>query len=251
MSNATTDRIYNQLFPPTEESEERRTARQAVAAAVKNHLPQLEQLLGLPEPSSQFRQDLIEAILDCTLKHKSPPKRASKLRKELKDIREDAARAEKINQRLNSRLQHTSAIYPPIKYRFLQLEKHTPDYAALANLARAHLALLPDLGGQRGFIAFQTLVGGLAYAFENATTRRASDAAKYNANDGHEGLFFDFVQAILPIVHELAPGMPGPDSRLAEDTYVFESVSSLRRSGELKRTRGRRRELRKSRRKVT
>jgi hypothetical protein len=71
-------------------------------------------------------------------------------------------------------------------------------------------------------------------------TPRKTEAPKC----GYQGLFFEFVQAVLPIVRKLAPDMPCPGSRLAEDIFVFKVVTSLRRMG------GRRQERRKRPRKV-
>ena len=242
MSNATTDRIYNQLCPPLpEEPDELDDTRRVIAAAISSHVPELEKLLGLQQPNSQFRHDLNQAILVCVLTNKFPPKRHSQNRKELKEISEDAAAAEEIIRRLVSRLQQTSCIYPPIKSRFLELGKDIADYTGLCSLARAHADALANRGGSRGMIAFRTLIEGLVHIFENGTGAEVSDAAKYKgAKYGHEGLFFEFVQAVLPLVRKLAPNMPCPESRLAEDTFVFKVVISPRRSGERRQERRKR-----------
>src|ERR1700730_7954373 len=163
-----------------------------------------------------------------------------------KKISEDAAAAEEIIRRLISRLGETSSIYPSIKSRYVELlAKHVPEYASLASMARAHADALTDEGGLTGMIAFRTLIEGLAHVFENVMGYDVSDAAKSRgAKYGYQGLFFEFVQAVLPLVRELAPDMPCPESRLAEDTFVFKVVTSLRRIG------GRRQERRKRPRKV-
>ncbi len=96
MSNATTSRIYNQLCPPLpEESDELAHLTWITVAAISSHLPELEKLLGLQQPDSQFRHELSQAILICVLTHKFPPKRHSQNRKELKEISKDAALAER------------------------------------------------------------------------------------------------------------------------------------------------------------
>jgi hypothetical protein len=180
------------------------------------------------------------------LTNKVPPKRHSQNRNELKKISEDAAAAEEIIRRLISRLGETSSIYPPIKSRYVELlAKHVPEYASLASMARAHADAITDEGGLTGMIAFRTLIEGLAHVFENVMGYDVSDAAKdRGAKYGYQGLFFEFVQAVLPLVRKLAPDMPCPESRLAEDTFVFKVVTSLRRIG------GRRQERRKRPRKV-
>jgi len=76
----------------------------------------------------------------------------------------------------------------------------------------------------RGFWSLVELLGA---AFEKATGAKASDAAKYRGEKhGHEGVFFEFVDTVLPLVRELAPKMPCPESRLAQDTYVFKVVTA-------------------------
>ena len=115
----------------------------------------------------------------------------------------------------------------------------------LLQMARAHADALTDEGGSTGMIAFRTLIEGLAHVFENVMGYDVSDAAKYRgAKYGYQGLFFEFVQAVLPLVRKLAPDMPFPDSRLAEDIFVYKVVTSLRRIG------GRRQERRKRPRKA-
>jgi hypothetical protein len=128
--------------------------------------------------------------------------------------------------------------YLSIRDHFLQLASQALQFADLSSMARAHPEMLnPDKGGPRGMIAFRALVEKLADAFESATGTPAWEAAKYlGVKRGHQGHFFDFVQAVLPIARELAPNMLLPDNRLAEDTYVFDVVSRLRRSRVGKRT---------------
>jgi hypothetical protein len=247
MSDSQADGIYNQLCPTLpEESDEFAGWRRIIAVAISSHVPELEKLLGSQQPNFQFRDDLSQAILICVLTNKVPPKRHSQNRNELKKISEDAAAAEEIIRGLISRLGETSSIYPPIKSRYVELlAKHVPEYASLASMARAHADALTDEGGLTGMIAFRTLIEGLAHVFENVMGYDVSDAAKYRgAKYGYQGLFFEFVQAVLPLVRKLAPDMPCPESRLAEDTFVFKVVTSLRRIG------GRRQERRKRPRKV-
>jgi hypothetical protein len=247
MSDSQTDGIYNQLCPPLpEESDGFAGCRRIIAVAISSHVPELENLLGSEQPNSQFRDDLSRVILVCVLTNKVPSKRHSQNRNELKKISEDAAAAEEIIRRLISRLGETSGIYPPIKSRYVELlAKHVPEYASLASMARAHADALTDEGGTTGMIAFRSLIEGLAHVFENVMGYDASDAAKdRGAKYGYQGLFFEFVQAVLPLVRKLAPDMPWPGSRLAEDIFVFKVVTSLRRIG------GRRQERRKRPRKV-
>src|SRR5262249_10852049 len=143
-------------------------------------------------------------------------------------LRQEAAAAEEINRRLVSRLRATSGIYPPIKRRYLELfGNQTDHFAALARMARGHANSLVDRGGPRGMLGFRSLVELLLAAFEKATGAKASDAAKYRGKEhGHEGVFFEFVNGVLPLVRELAPEMPWPESRLAQDTYVFKVVTA-------------------------
>jgi transcriptional regulator with XRE-family HTH domain len=154
MSAASTDGIYNQLCPPLpEEPDELSSLRRGIARAISSHLPNLEQLVGLEEPNSQFRDDLSEAILLCVLAHNFPPKRRSETRNQLEALSKEAAAAEAINRRLVSRLRATSGIYPPIKRRYLELfGNQTDHFAALARMARGHANSLVDRGGPRGML---------------------------------------------------------------------------------------------------
>lgn len=163
-----------------------------IAVAISSHVPELEKLLGLQQPNSQFQDDLSRVILVCVLTNKVPPKRHSQNRNDLKKISEDAAAAEEIIRRLISRLGETSGIYPPIKSLYLErLAKHVPEYASLASMARAHADALTDEGGTTGMIAFRTLIEGLAHVFENVMGYDASDAAKDRGTKyGYQGLFF-------------------------------------------------------------
>jgi hypothetical protein len=229
MIAALTDGINNQLCPPLrEEPDELGSLRRGIARAVSSHAAKLEQLVGLEEPNSQFRDDLSEAILLCVLTHKFRPKRRSETRKQLEALRKEAAAAEEINRRLVSRLRETSGIYPPIKRQFVELLGNQTDYyARLSKLARGHANSLIDRGGRTGMRGFWSLVELLGAAFEKATGAKASDAAKYRGEKhGHEGVFFEFVDTVLPLVRELAPKMPCPESRLAQDTYVFKVVTA-------------------------
>jgi hypothetical protein len=86
--------MYNELRPPLrEEPDELGSLSREIARAVSSHGPKLEQLVGLEEPNSQFRDDLSEAILLCVLTHKFPPKRRSETRKQLESLRQEAAAA--------------------------------------------------------------------------------------------------------------------------------------------------------------
>jgi hypothetical protein len=242
MSAASIDGIYNQLCPPLpEEPDELSSLRRGIARAISSHFPNLEQLVGLEEPNSQFRDDLSEAILLCLSAHNFPPKRRSETRKQLNALSEEAAAAGEINRRVVSRLRETSGIYPPIKRRYLELfGNQTDHYAALARIARGHANSLVDRGGPRGMLGFQSLVELLGVAFEKATGAKASDAAKYKGEEhGHEGVFFEFVNAVLPLVRKFVPEMPCPESRLAQDTYVFKVVTLLRRNGKRQKRRKR------------
>ena len=99
---------------------------------------------------------------------------------------------------------------------------------ALYELARAHAKYLgKDKGGVRGLIAFRKLVVSLALIFERFAKCEVCEAARYKGvKHGHQGVFFDFVQGVRPFICEFAPAMPLPESRLAEDTFVFDARQS-------------------------
>jgi hypothetical protein len=230
--------IRDQLCPPLpEESESSIRCKQIIDATINPSILRWANMLGLQEPNPRFRNDLVEALWICFLLALSQPKRPSLIRKELEKINKEAVACSRSAGRLISLLQ-TSNIYPLIRDHFLQLASQALQFADLSSMARAHPEMLnPDKGGPRGMIAFRALVEKLADAFESATGTPAWEAAKYlGVKRGHQGHFFDFVQAVLPIARELAPNMLLPDNRLAEDTYVFDVVSRLRRSRVGKRT---------------
>jgi len=84
MTAASTDGIYP---PLREEPDELGSLRRGIARAVSSRAAKLEQLVGLEEPNSQFRDDLSEAILLCVLTHKFRPKRRSETRKQLEALK--------------------------------------------------------------------------------------------------------------------------------------------------------------------
>ena len=63
MSDSRADGIYNQLCPTLpEESDEFAGWRRIIAVAISSHVPELEKLLGLQQPNSQFRDDLSSGL---------------------------------------------------------------------------------------------------------------------------------------------------------------------------------------------
>jgi hypothetical protein len=221
--------LERQLLPPLpEEPDDFRPLKQAIVQMISSHMPKLEELAGLQEPNSQLRNEVAEVILLCILTHKFPPKRHSETRKQLLALSGEAASAAEISRRLVSTLAETSGIYPPIKRRYLELfGNQIEQYVTFAKLARGHGNSLTDRGGQRGMLGFRLLVELLCAAFEKVTGRKVSEAARYRGEkQGHEGIYFDFVDAVLSLVRKLAPDMPCPESRLAQDTYVLKVITS-------------------------
>jgi hypothetical protein len=87
-------------------------------------------------------------------------------------------------------------------------------------------------------LGFRSLVELLLAAFEKATGAKAGAAEYRGEEHGHEGVFFEFLDTVRPLVCEFAPEMPWPESRLAQDTYVFKVVTA-RRSGKRQKRRKR------------
>jgi hypothetical protein len=211
-------------------------ARQIIAALIRARVSQWARAIG-SQPSPQFREDLVEAILICLLTERQPPKRRSQKRKILRRISTDASAAKKIIRRLDSYLQETPFFYPSIQRRFLELGNLAPELASLSSMARAHAdMLLPDRGGTRGLLAFRVLVEGLRRAFEGATGEKAS-VTWNNYEERYEGSFLNLVRPVSAVV---APSIAHPSSTLAEDAYVYKVVNSAR-SGRISKQRKKRR----------
>jgi len=239
--------IYNQLFPPEPQQQDHDFDRlkTLVGSAISPRLPELEKLLGLQQPNVQFQDDLASAILSCVWTHNFPPKRPGDKRKELLAISKGNDTVAQSIRQLNWRVGQSSTLYHPVKQRLLELGSGADDREKISQLCLAHARALRDGGGPRGMLAFRVLVELLCYAFERATGADVSEAAKYRGEtDRFKGVFFDFVDAILRIVRERVPGIACPESRLAQDFYVFDFVTSLRKSRTPAKTKRRRRRLR-------
>jgi hypothetical protein len=133
------DKLRLLLCPPLpERNEDFDQTRQLIKLLILPCVPDYEEKIGLTASSSQFVEDLIEAILLCILVNQAPPERLSEGRKRLLSISKDAQSAADILQRLDAALQQTTFIYPGVLRRYLVLGKQTPELIALSKLARAH-----------------------------------------------------------------------------------------------------------------
>jgi hypothetical protein len=214
--------------------------RDVIVAAISSSVPQIESRLGLEQPSSRFRYDLSKAILFCALTQKFPPERHSQIARKLRVISKDAAAAERIGRKLISHLAMGSGIYPPLEKRFLlKLQEYTSECASLSAMAAAHARALKDPGGQRGFVAFRTLVDHLISAFESAAGTTAS--VTYNPiEEIYTGTFLDFMREVVAVMQRLFPEISYPTSGLAVDNFIYKRVSSLRSKSSKERERKKR-----------
>jgi hypothetical protein len=225
------DGLRDLLCPPVPTTaDEFDELRLKMKAVIRPRVPDYEEKIGLMASSPQFVEDLVEAILLCILVNRAPPERLSEGRKRLLSISNDAQSAAEILQRLDAALQRTTLVYPAILRRFLELGKQTPELIALSKLARAHAeALPPDKGGQRGMLAFRTLIGSLARAFAAATGRAAKVTWNYGKSR-YEGRFFDLCEAVLLTVLELCPNMPHPRTDYDRGRLMYEITHTRRQS---------------------
>jgi hypothetical protein len=225
--------IYNQLFPPEPRQQDQHFDRLKALAgsAISPRVPELEKLLGLQQRNVQFEDDLVSAISSCIWMHNFPPKRPGDKRKELLAISKGNDTVAQSIRQLNWRVGQSSSLYDPVKQRLLELGSDVDDREKLSQLCLAHARALRDGGGRKGMLAFRVLVQLLCDTFERATGGDVSETAKYRGQKQEfEGVFFEFVDSVLRIVRERVPRIACPESRLAQDTYVFKVVSSLRPS---------------------
>jgi hypothetical protein len=225
------DGLRDLLCPPVPaRADEFDEFRLQIKAVIRPCLPDYEEKIGLTASSPQFVEDLVEAILFCILVNRAPPERLSAGRNRLLSISNDAQSGADILQRLDAAFQQTTLVYPAIFRRFLVLGKQTPELIALSKLARAHAeALPPDKGGQRGMIAFRTLIGSLARAFAAATGRAAKVTWNYKENR-YEGKFFNLCEAVFSTVLQLCPNMPHPHTDYDRGRLMYEITRTRRQS---------------------
>jgi hypothetical protein len=219
--------VRDQLCPPIpdEPLDDFADLRQVIAAAISSSCPEIETVLGLEQPTPQFREDLSHAILICVLTHKLPPKRRSQIAKQLRVISKDAGAAAKIGRNLITRLTSSFLIYPPIQNRFVtKLEGYAFECESLSAMAGAHARVLKDPGGKRGLIAFRTLVDQLMPAFESVTGTAASVTWK-DIEGIYVGQFLDFMRAVVRLMRRLFSNISFPNSDLAVDIFVYKRVN--------------------------
>src|SRR5262249_20271837 len=166
------EKILLQFCPPLpEDPHEFNQLKRVIGAAFSRHVPEFEKAIGLEHPASQFRCDLIRAILICILTDRLPPERRSECRKKYLRVSKDAAVAAEAISRTAAGLNEIKPI-PPGLVQFAQLGEQASSFAALSAVTARHAEMLiDDKGGPKGMVAFCTLVRGLARAFENATGR--------------------------------------------------------------------------------
>lgn len=225
------DGLHDLLSPPLPtRADDFDELRLKIKAVIRPCVADYEKKIGLKASSPQFVEDLVEAILFCILVNTAPPERLSAGRNRLLSISNDAQAAADILQRLDGALQRTTLVYPAILRRFLELGKQTPELIALSNLARAHAeALPPDKGGQRGMIAFRTLIGSLARAFAAATGRAAKVTWNYGKSR-YEGKFFNLCEAVFSTVLQLCPNMPHPRTDYDRGQLMYEITHTRQQS---------------------
>ena len=193
--------------------------RRLIDRSIRDHYLEYRRAIGLSDENQQFRQDLIEAILWCTVTHLNPAllKRPSDTRKEMERVGAEAAAAEKHLDGLRSALDRLAPsdrelleklLKPLARIALSIVAKQTPWFHALSSVAisadfLAERLKRADKGGAPKMWAFRALVLGLARAFLHAKKRKAK--ATWNPHDERwEGQFVNLVEAVLPVAKRCA-----------------------------------------------
>jgi hypothetical protein len=199
-----------------------------VADTVHGSIEQYATVLGL-QPNAQFQQDLNQAFFFCVLNHWHPPKPIDNSGVRAGLLRVDkwaAAAANNLRQ-----LQVALGDLPPRYRDALVKNVEMPSRTALkldsvSGWAKNYATQLTRKGGAPKMLAFDTLIKGLARAYQNATGR----AAKVTWDDYHKcyrGRFVNLVEAVLPAVCALAgttPPIPIPQSAHARGKYIYDAT---------------------------
>jgi hypothetical protein len=199
--------------------------RKNIADTIHGSIEQYAAVLGL-QPNSKFQKDLNQAVLLCVLMHWDLPNRKSNndIRKELLRVGKEAAAAAKCLRRLQVALENLTPLYrdEPVEMPIrIALNLDT-----LSNTANIYAKQLTGKGGAHKMVAFDTLIRGLARAYQNATGR-AAKVTWSQYDNCYQGRFVNLVEAVLPAVCELAgttPPMRCPESAHARGKFIYDAT---------------------------
>jgi hypothetical protein len=152
--------------------------RQLIARSVNRHIKQFAEAAGLNKHNSQFRDDVVDAILWCVVTQLDTPnrKRHSDIRKEmLRASKEAAAALQKLNH-LRHALDNVTGqliieqLRTPARIALRLLFEQAPWLHYISSHTGAYAARITDKGGSPKMLAFDWLVRGLARAYQHYRT---------------------------------------------------------------------------------
>jgi hypothetical protein len=191
---------------------------------------ELARTIGLTVLGPQFKQQLIQALVEAVCYHIAPkPTTRKALRKQMLRLDNAAKKAAEAVREVQSALDQVDLIYRnSILQQKPQLAfplKTAITLQSLSDLAHLYVRGFTRAGGAPKMIAFEILVKRLAAIFRRAIGRAAK--VTWNAHkERYEGKFVNLVEAVLPIALEcaerLGPGMPCPRTARARGKYIYE-----------------------------
>jgi hypothetical protein len=212
--------------------------RAFITRSVEVHGSDFEKAVGLPLSTLQFKQDIVQALVESISFHLAPkPKKYSELRRQMLRLDKAAASAAKAVRRLHLVFEKVDPIYRDaiLKQKSMLVSplKNALTLQSLSDSAHIYSRgfAVAGAGGAPKMIAFEILVKGLATAFRRVVGRPAK--VTWNAHQlRYEGKFVRLVETALPIaqqcVAQLGPKIAYPRSERARGDYIFKMTRSRR-----------------------
>ena len=175
-------------------------ARRLVDAAVAQHAEAWAAKIGLT-PCDQFRNDVNEALYECTREHIVAPLVSIEHEKIRKRKAAAVAVATSVAKKLRS-ARTTPASFPPLWSDF-QLFSMEHDLKRVVEAERQRGCRPPAM------LAFTALARGLAQALQNATGQPATVGFWNAYRERYQGKLLDVVEIMLPTAREIAEAVTG------------------------------------------
>jgi len=224
--------------------------RRDIGSRIQPRIKEFAHIIGLPRATSQFEQDVIEAVQWCILAsfESLRPKRYGTVRKDLLKFSAAAQAVEKSLRRMRAAYESLS---PQSRDSLTQVfglsenialgivVKQDPWFSALslvAGAAELYAEALKgmDKGGVQQNIPFRMFVLYLARAFKNATGREAK--VTWSEYKGcYTGPFVNFVEAVLSLTVDWPERLGGTPSCPRDHRTRGKYIYDLTRAGAGKR----------------
>jgi hypothetical protein len=223
--------------------------RQQLYDIIHPHIKKYATIIGVPNWTPEFEQDLTAALQWCILTVVIPRKRHSQHRKDFLRVSKEARTAQQSLHRLRAALERLSPPFSETLEPLLDVQarvalsitaRQLPWFYSLSSVGdaaefQASRLKGKDKGGVAKKDAFRILVLYLGRAFENATNHKPK--VTWNEHtDRFEGKFIRLVEAVLPLARKLAEGsrqpFPFPNSPRSRGKYIYELTRA--RTGKLK-----------------